>query len=188
MQKILKRVSNVITSLLIILLVCTIFIVIAMRASGAEGPKLFGYQFKTVLSGSMEPKIHTGSMIAIRPAENASHFKKGDVVTYRAEDDILITHRIVKVRNHGKQYITKGDNNNAPDTKPVQRQNIVGAYAGFTLPYVGYATNFANSRGGSALLLILPGLLLLGYACFTIWRTLHQFESSKHQNTNGNTQ
>lgn len=173
-----------ITTLLLILLICTIFVVISSRASGGGGPELFGYQFKTVLSGSMEPKIHTGSIVAIEPTGDRTHFNKGDVVTYKAEDDILIAHRIVKVKGDDKQYITKGDANNAPDTKPVPPHNIVGIYSGFTIPYVGYATNFANSPEGSALLLILPGLLLLGYACFTIWQGIRQIEGRKEKEPN----
>lgn len=30
-------------------------------------PQVFGYQLKTVLSGSMEPEIKTGSIIAVKP-------------------------------------------------------------------------------------------------------------------------
>lgn len=173
MRRILKVISNIVTSLLFVMLICAVFAVIVSRASGGEA-NLFGYQFKTVLSGSMEPIVQTGSVIAIKQIKDKPRFEKGDVVTYKAKDDILITHRIVKVKGDGKSYITKGDNNNAPDPDPVLADNIVGEYTGYTVPYLGYAMNFAASKEGNALLLILPGLLLIGYAIFTIWRGLQQ--------------
>lgn len=170
-RKLLKAISTMTTVLLFIVLCFTIFVVIVSKASGGE-TNLFGYQFKTVLSGSMEPKIQTGSVIAIKLVSDPSHFEKGDVITFRTKDDLLITHRIYKVK--GQQYVTKGDNNNAPDPDPVLADNIVGEYTGFTVPYAGYALNFAGSKEGAALLLILPGLFLVGYAAFTIRRALKQ--------------
>lgn len=131
----------------------------------------------------MEPKIQTGSIIATKLIDEQYQFDKGDVVTYKTEDGILITHRIVKIKGGGKQYITKGDNNDGPDIKPVLSQNIVGVYTGFTLPYVGYVVHFADSQQGVALLMILPGLLLLGYACFLIWRSLKEIDTRKVKET-----
>ncbi|SDM56473.1 signal peptidase I SipW [Bacillus sp. OK048] len=177
-KKVLKVISNTITALLFIVLITTIFVFISSKASG-EGSGIFGYQLKTVLSGSMEPKIKTGSIIAIKPVSGQIHFNKGEIVTYQTSDGILITHRIFKVKGAEKQYITKGDNNNAPDMEPVLPQNIVGIYTGFTIPYIGYIAQSANSREGSALLLILPGVLLLCHAGFTIWQALRGIESKE---------
>lgn len=186
MKGILKVVSNIVTSLLFVMLICAVFAVIISKASGGEA-NLFGYQFKTVLSGSMEPNIQTGSVIAVRQTKGQPRFEKGDVVTYKAKDDILITHRIVKVKGNGKQYITKGDHNNAADPDPVPAGNIVGEYTGYTMPYLGYAMNFAASKEGNALLLILPGLLLIGYAAFTIWRAFRQIGELKQSKSTTDT-
>lgn len=41
-------------------------------------------------------------------------FQKGGVIT-NLHDNILVTHRIVEVKNDSDLFITKGDNNNAPD-------------------------------------------------------------------------
>ncbi|HLR08612.1 MAG TPA: signal peptidase I [Bacillota bacterium] len=178
MKRIFKIINNMVTTLLFIFLILMIGVVISIRASGEGGPEFLGYQFKTVLSGSMEPDILTGSVIAIKPVDEADSFQKGDVITYRTEDNTLVTHRIVEVKNEGKQYITQGDNNDDPDAQPVLRQNIVGTYTGLMIPYLGYATHFANTREGSALLLILPGLVLISYACYTIWDAMRQIENS----------
>lgn len=170
----LKAIGNLTTTLLLILLLVTLFVVLATRASGGE-PNLFGYQFKTVLSGSMEPEIQTGSIISIKQGGDPTRFEKDDVITFRS-DDILITHRIIEVQESGQQYITQGDNNNGPDLEPVPADNVVGAYTGFTVPYVGYVIDFASSKQGTVLLLILPGVLLVMYAAVTIWRVLKRIE------------
>ena len=43
-------------------------------------------------------------------------------------------------------YETKGDNNNGPDLEPVLAENVIGKYADITVPYAGYALNYANSK------------------------------------------
>lgn len=48
-----------------------------------------GYQFKSVLSGSMEPTFLTGSIIAIEPTKDGSKYQKGDVITFKEKDEKL---------------------------------------------------------------------------------------------------
>nr|WP_138919799.1 signal peptidase I [Lentibacillus jeotgali] len=178
MKKILNVINHITTFLLFAVLIVTVLLVISFRASGGEAA-IFGYQFKTVLSGSMEPEIQTGSIISIEKGGDMKRFEKGDVITYRTPEDMLVTHRIAEVIGDGEQYITKGDNNEGADLDPILAQNVVGKYTGFTVPYIGYVMNFANTSQGAALMLILPGLLLVGYSGITIWRALRQFDDSK---------
>lgn len=180
MRKVLKWVNRITTTILFAVLVLMMFVVISSRASGGD-PAIFGYQLKTVLSGSMEPGIQTGSIITVKPGGDMTRFEKGDVITYKVDQNQLVTHRIVKVIGDGAQYVTKGDNNDAPDTSPVLAQNVVAEYTGFTIPYVGYAVDFANSQKGSAILLILPGLFLLGYAFFTIWGAFKELDRNRNK-------
>ena len=178
-MKIVKKVLNyLITTVLAVLLLFMVFMVITSKAS-PDGPSMFGYQLKTVLSGSMEPGIKTGSIIAVEPIENTEKLKKGDVITYK-EEGYLVTHRITEVVESEGQTLfrTKGDNNDAEDLNPVQSENIVAQYTGFTVPYLGYFVDYAKSKTGSALLLFVPGVLLLGYACFTIWQTLSSIDTN----------
>lgn len=175
-QKISKLVNNIVSGILLVLLICVATVVIISKASGGE-PQFFGYQLKTVLSGSMEPGIQTGSIIAVKLADAKNEFKTGDVITFLAEEDMLITHRITEVVESGDSvlYRTKGDNNNVEDMNPVLSENVVAEYTGFTVPYLGYFNNFAQSKNG-ALLLLIPGFLLLIYSAFTIWKVLSVIE------------
>lgn len=174
-KQIMKWINSIVSTILMVLLIVVASIVVITKASGGE-PQLFGYQFKSVLSGSMEPGIQTGSIISVKLVEDKTNFKEGDVITFM-EEDILITHRITEVVKSGDSvlYRTKGDNNNAEDMNPVLADNVVAEYTGFTVPYVGYFINFAQSKNG-ALLLLIPGFLLLIYSAFTIWKVLSQIE------------
>jgi signal peptidase I len=185
-KRVLKIASNILTGLLFLLLIFMIFIVVSSKASGGE-PNFLGYQLKTVLSGSMEPTFMTGSVIAVMPLENAVNLNKDDIITFKESEDKLITHRIIDVKKSGEQtlYVTKGDNNRSPDNNPVIAQNVVAKYSGFTIPYVGYFLDYAKSKNGSALLLILPGLLLLAYSGFSIFKAIKELDKGKGKDVQG---
>lgn len=187
MRNVLKWGNRVISTVLMTLLVSVAAMVVFTSLSGGE-PEVFGYQLKTVLSGSMEPDIQTGSIIAVESidgSEEAATLQNGDVITFVEAENRLITHRITEVdtTENGVLYTTKGDNNNAVDSNPVLAENVVGVYSGVTIPYVGYVVNFAQSPEGSALLLILPGMLLFGYSIVSIWRTLNTLEKKQETET-----
>ncbi|MCM3734816.1 signal peptidase I [Bacillus cytotoxicus] len=180
MKLVWKVMSNIISFVLFTIMVVLAFVVISSKASGSD-PTVMGHQFKSVLSGSMEPTFLTGSIIAIEPTKDGSKYKKGDVITFKEKDNKIITHRIIDVKNiNGKvTYETKGDNNNGPDLNPVLAENVIGKYADITVPYVGYLLSYANSKAGAALLLIIPGVLLLGYSAISIFGALHSIDSEK---------
>lgn len=178
-KTVVRGIGDITSTIVFILLFFTVFAVIAYKAAGGE-PQILGHQIKTVLSGSMEPDIQTGSIIAIKPGGDMTRFEEGDIITFVTKDNIPVTHRVVEVRDDGQQYVTKGDNNNAPDQELVPANNIVGEYTGLTIPYVGYVITFANSKQGAVLLLILPGILLIGYAFVTIWRALQLVDIPKN--------
>lgn len=137
----------------------------------------------TVLSGSMEPSIHTGSIVAIKPLQDPKNLKVGDVATYKSleKQDMLITHRIKGIKGSGSQleYIFKGDANDATDPKPVPATNVVGQYADVTVPYVGYMLTFSKSKTGIVLLLIVPGISLIIWQIISLWRTITRLEEQK---------
>lgn len=168
-RKLLKIINQLVTSLLFITLLFTLFLVISSKVTGKDA-NLFGYQIKTVLSGSMEPEMETGSIIFIETVGDTTRFQENDVITFLTEENIPVTHRITEVIDSGEQYITKGDANEAADSQPVLAENIVGTYTGITIPYAGYILSFATSKQGAALLLIVPGILLLINSFIIIWR------------------
>ncbi|MBT2661854.1 signal peptidase I [Bacillus sp. ISL-45] len=177
MKKARKIMSNLITTILFLLLILMIYIVVSTKISGGE-PQFLGYQLKTVLSGSMEPTFQTGSIIVVKKTANSESLKKGDVVTFKSGPYSLITHRIKDViQKDGKlMYQTKGDNNKHADMNALLHENIVAKYTGITIPYLGYLMNFAGSSKGAIFFLIIPGLFFLGYSALTIRKVFKEIE------------
>lgn len=185
-KKIFKWTNSIVSTLLIILLIAVAGLVVSTKMTGGE-PQIFGYQIKTVLSGSMEPGIQTGSIIAVRMLESSEKEKLvvDDVITFLEADDKLVTHRIIDVKEsaEGPLYTTMGDNNNGPDREPVLSENVVASYEGFTIPYVGYIASFAQSPNGILAFLVLPGVLMVGYSLFTILMAIRKLDVNKENKT-----
>ncbi len=119
------------------------------------------YQIKIVKSGSMEPDIHVGSIVVIKPSAN---YTVGDVVTFGKDTktDIPTTHRIVSSRavEGVLLFTTKGDANEDPDTKEIKQSDIHGKVL-FDVPYFGYIIDLARKPLGFAVLIILPALIVI---------------------------
>lgn len=90
-------------------------------------PRLFGYHIYSVISGSMEPAIPTGSLVYIKNME-PEEMQEGDVIAfYGARDSAaVITHRVVENRVVMGEFITKGDANRTEDMNPVPYGNFIG--------------------------------------------------------------
>jgi signal peptidase len=186
MKLALKWMNKAVSAVLIILLITVSALVITTKIQGGE-PEVFGYQIKTVLSGSMEPDIQTGSIIAVKMLEDEekNNMEVGDVITFMESQDKLITHRIIEVSesSEGAIYTTKGDNNDGPDREPVQASNVLASYEGFTIPYAGYVATFAVSPNGALAFLVLPGVLMVGYALITIFLAIRKLDDPKQKET-----
>lgn len=118
-------------------------------------------KFLTVLSGSMEPAIHTGSVVVVKPV---SDYKIGDVITFGPYNKTKppTTHRIhdIKVVDGQPVYITKGDANNAQDQREILKKDIVGKVL-FDAPYAGYAVEAAKKPFGFMLIIVVPAVIII---------------------------
>lgn len=136
-------------------------------------------KFLTVLSGSMEPSIKTGSIVIVKPA---SDYKAGEVITFgpNTKTKPPTTHRITTVNEENGQvsYITKGDANNAPDIQPVMKKNVIGKVF-LNVPYVGYLINAARKPYGFMLIIILPAILIIYDEIQKIWQEIKKRKEKK---------
>jgi len=133
------------------------------------------YSLKMVLSGSMTPAIKTGSIVVVKPALS---YKIGDVITFQkgqGEENIL-THRIISQTEQG--FITQGDANNVADANPVGEKDILGRVV-LTVPYAGYVVNFAHSKFGLILLILIPALLIIGGEGLKIFQEVQKMRQKK---------
>lgn len=177
MKKTLKLISNILYAVIFSLIIVLTLTVISTRASGGE-PAIFGYTLKSVLSGSMDPEFKTGSLIAVKKISDVNDLKKGDVITFTQDDGSAVTHRIIGITKKGGRLMfeTKGDHNAAPDAAPVQAEKVAAQYTGYQLPYAGYIIHLASQPIGTAILLIVPGVMLLIYSITVIASALRDIE------------
>jgi signal peptidase len=182
MAVVMKWLSRLVTAVLVVILLAMVTFAVSSKIAGGS-PKVMGKELLTVLSGSMEPTIHTGSIIAVTPSPDTAALKTGDVITFKSLDDpnVLITHRIIEIKTMDSQlhFITKGDNNDAADPSPIPASNVVGVYTDVTIPYLGFIINFMKSKAGIAIFLIVPGVYLIVSQMISLWRAITQMEKEK---------
>ncbi|MBT3356081.1 signal peptidase I [bacterium] len=149
---------------LFILAIAIIAVFLVLSAIPIKG----GYKSFIVLSGSMEPKIRTGSIVATKPAEN---YQVGDVITFGESSKMKTptTHRITAIEKNDdiEKYITKGDANNAKDHKQVSKNEVIGKVL-FSVPFLGYAVNAAQKPIGFVLIIIVPAVIIIYDEILTI--------------------
>jgi signal peptidase len=136
-------------------------VVVALLLIVSVLPITGNYKIMTVISGSMAPAIKMGSVVMVKPAAD---YKIGDVITFGpySKTKAPTTHRIydIKVEGGAPVYITKGDANNAPDARELQKKDILGKVL-VSVPYVGYAVDFAKKPMGFALIIIVPAAIII---------------------------
>ncbi len=144
------------------------------------------YQLLTVLSGSMEPKIKTGSVVAVKPADD---YKIGDIINFGKNEKLktATTHRIhdIRIEKGNPVYITKGDANNAPDTKEVSPEEINGKVI-LSVPFAGYAVNAAQKPLGFMIIIVIPAVIIIGDEIKKIGKEIKGMrEKKKEKKENG---
>lgn len=137
----------------------------------------------TVLSGSMEPTIKTGSVVLIKPITT---YKVGDVITFgeMTQTTVPKTHRIVstEIINGTQYYATKGDANKDEDISKVKIDDVRGKVL-FWIPYMGYGVNFIQTKRGFLLLIIIPCILIIISEVSKVIKNLKN-ESKIHEQDN----
>ena len=154
-----KKAVKMIFKILSTTLVAAIVVLAVLLA----GVRLFGLTPLTVLSGSMEPTYHVGSIIYIKDVEPAE-LQAGDPVTFHLAGTTIATHRIIEVqeRSEGLYFVTQGDANDNPDS-PIPATSVIGKPV-FTIPYLGYLSSFIQTPKGILYVVFCSvGVLLLSF-------------------------
>ena len=171
----LRKLWNLLSTLAVTLVVIIAFLLVGVR--------LIGLTPYAVLSGSMEPTYHVGSLIYVQKVE-PHQVQVGDPITFVVTEDLLVaTHRVVNIdiqttkqetiTNDAGQtstqtvpldefayyFYTKGDANDVADGAPVYYKNLIGKPV-FTIPYLGYLSSWLQTRKG-AILGVTFGIVLI---------------------------
>ena len=143
-----KAAYKIITDTLLIILIALVAVIYV--------PKLVGIQPLQVLSGSMEPTYHVGSIVYVKSVDPAL-IQVGDAITFRMSADTMVTHRVVSKDETTQTLRTKGDANETEDGGSVSYNNVVGK-AIISIPLLGYVAAFIGTTYG---LIVMMALILL---------------------------
>jgi signal peptidase len=139
MKDSLKKIWNIISTALVVLMVlCAVFLM---------GSRLIGYECYTVISGSMEPKYMVGDLIYVKEVD-VNSIKAGDDITFILNEDLVVaTHQVVRVDAENQRFYTKGLANEIEDQDPVHFNNVIGVPQ-FSIPKLGYVSDFVQNPPG----------------------------------------
>ncbi|MBQ3180972.1 MAG: signal peptidase I [Firmicutes bacterium] len=156
MKSNIRKIWDVFTSIL----VAGIVILAVLLA----GVRVIGLEIYTVLSGSMEPTYHTGSLIYVQDVD-PYEIEAGQVITFLLDEDTVATHRVVEVLPDENdptvvRFRTKGDANDAEDGSPVHYKNVLGSPV-FSIPQLGYLANYIQNPPGTYIAISVGAILLL---------------------------
>lgn len=156
MSKTLKKIWNFISTVLV-----AVVVLLALLLAGA---RIFGLQVFTVLSGSMEPTYHTGSLIYVKKVDPFT-IQPGQPITFMLDEKTVATHRVVGVVPDEEdttviRFRTKGDANEAEDGTLVHYKNVIGEPV-FSIPYLGYLAEYIQHPPGMYVAISAGAVLLL---------------------------
>lgn len=156
MSKGIKKICSVLSTVLVIVAV--------LLAVALVGVRVVGYTPYTILSGSMEPTYHVGSLIYVKKVDTST-LEAGDPITFALSEDTIATHRIVEVVPDEEdasviRFRTKGDANDTVDGALVHYKNVLGKPV-FTIPYLGYVADYIQHPPGMYTAIAAGVILLL---------------------------
>lgn len=115
--------------ILVLVIIFNVISIISVKLMKNSYPKVFGYSYFSVISGSMEPTINVGDEVIVKLTQDV---KDDEIITFK-EDGVFVTHRIVKI--NGEDIVTKGDNNDSIDN-PKKYNDVIGKVV-VIIPYLG---------------------------------------------------
>ena len=150
-KKLLQIISTILVALVVLLAVALV------------GVRLAGIRTFTVLSGSMEPTYHVGSLIYVKKVDPTT-IRPGQVITFMLDENTVATHRVEVVPDEDDpstlRFRTKGDANDAEDGSLVHYKNVIGTPV-FTIPKLGYVANYIQHPPGLYVAISAGAVLLL---------------------------
>lgn len=151
-----KKIWNVVSSILVAMVVLLALLLV--------GARVVGLQVFVVLSGSMEPTYRTGSLIYVKKVDPYT-IQEGQPITFMMNETTVATHRVVGIVPDEEdptviRFRTKGDANDAEDGGLVHYKNVIGRPV-FSIPYLGYVADYIQHPPGRYVAISAGAVLLL---------------------------
>ena len=151
-RKLKMSVANIVfTSIGGVVIVFLLFVAITLAVdkfvNKSPVPSFFGTSTLIVTTGSMSGTIEEGDLIVVKKSDD---YGIGDIITFLPfGDTVPTTHRIIRITD-GK-YFTRGDANNAEDSRFIEKNEIIGKVT-HTVPHVGLFFKWLKGEFGWAYL------------------------------------
>lgn len=139
MVKLVTRICNLLSIIMVL--------VVMAVGSAMIVPRLMGNDIFAVMSGSMEPYYHVGSIVFVDKHVTPEEIQVGDPITFHLENGAVATHRVIEIDEEAREFTTKGDANDVQDMAPVQFENLIGR-AGTSIPWIGYIPLYMRTPKG----------------------------------------
>ena len=175
-MKLLKKMIQKVVSVLILVLILYITLMIV-------NPEKINYQFYTVLTNSMEPKIPTYSLVLVKKFETDEdiQLQPQQIITFHADrfgQRIIITHHFNKTERTDEGitiYRTNAEGKDQLDIYQTTREDLIGTYL-FHIPYIGKIVLFLKSKFG----FILYGEFSIIFLVNALIRSRWEEETQRH--------
>ncbi len=154
------------TLITIVIIVALLYTIINLSGSN-EISTILGHTVGAVQSGSMSGTFEKGDII-ISKQINGEEVKVGDVISFwyndpQAQQIIVVTHRVIELREDGK-IVTQGDvankANSVDKVEVISKGDVISRYS-FKIPYVGAVLDFINTSTGFFVCILIPVFLFL---------------------------
>ena len=148
-KKCLRKISNVLSY---ILLAAIVLLIVFVFVNNMSGKPIFvaNHSILWVLTGSMEPEIPERSYILIERVPT-DEIKEGDVIAFYSDDPSIQgmknTHRVVEIVGDHESFVTQGDNNAVQDAVPARAEAVIGVYRQ-KLPFMSKIGRFLATKIG----------------------------------------
>lgn len=190
MNKVLKKILNIIIDIIVIviLIISIAVVVISLSTKSSGVPNIFGYAPLSVVSNSMSPTFEEGDLIIgkVLTADNYD-VQVGDVVTFPIEingETVLNTHRVIeKTVDSGLEYYkTQGDNkdsNPVPDKSLQTDATVLAKWTGTRIPGIGGFLSFIRTQLGFFLVILLPMIIFFVYEAIRVVMNIIAYNREK---------
>lgn len=146
--------------------VSTVCLLLAIAAIAV--PKLFGVEFRAVTTASMRPEIPVGSLVVIVPTK-AEDIQLGDDITFVTKEQMVVTHRVVKIDLQKNEFTTWGiANDKKAVDAPNMYDNIIGVVR-LHIPLIGMVFNWVSTLSGKIMAATVILAIYILSLIFSIW-------------------
>jgi signal peptidase len=175
---ILKIVKKILSMLPILIFMLALFIIITVSISYRKGkvPKVFGYSYMIVLTGSMAPDINIDDFIMVK---ESSIYNVNDRVSFYYDIDNngtleIVTHRIKAIKDG--IYTVQGDAARENDKQEITKNKIIGKVV-FKSTFLGqiFSLNFIRNKN------YIFGIIILSLFIFGGYQIVHIVKLSKEK-------